>query len=305
MTGGGTTGGPSSGGTSGGSTTGGSSGGSDSGSDRIHTAITGRLTNLSVRSLAGSGDQALIVGCVVGGSGSRSLLVRGIGPGLANFGVAGVLADPQLVISGARTLFNDNWGSAANASALPSTFSRVGAFALPTGSRDAAVLDSFATGSWTMQLSGAGTGVGLVEIYDADASPLAGPAELVNISARTLVGTGDGALVAGFVVSGAPRKLLIRAAGGSLRALGVNGVLEDPVLQLFRNGALVASSDDWAASPDRAQIDASARNVGAFPLTSDRDSALLVTLDPGSYTAQVSGKNGTTGVALVEIYEAR
>lgn len=267
---------------------------------------SGRLVNLSVRSVAGAGERTLILGCVVGGSGSKSMLVRGIGPSLTAFQVGNALSDPQLQIYSGSTLrvSNDNWGQSPNVAAMAPTFSRLGAFMLPGGSRDAAVLDSFGPGAWSMQVSGpASGGVALVEVYDADLNPGAAAARLVNLSARTEIGTGERALFAGFAVSGGSRRVLIRGVGGSLRAFNLTGVLSDPVLQLFTGNTVIAENDDIASRTDRAQIEAAARSVGAFPLSSDLDAALLVSLPPGVYSAQVSGYEGETGVGLVEVYE--
>jgi hypothetical protein len=127
----------------------------------------------------------------------------------------------------------------------------------------------------------------------------------VNVSARTQVGTGDDILVAGFAIGGvSARTVLIRAVGPALAGFGVSGALVDPRLQLFSGDTMILDNDDWAGD---AQLAAAGASVGAFPLPSGagRDAALLVTLPPGTYTAQVSGASGGTGVALVELYEVR
>jgi len=153
-----------------------------------------------------------------------------------------------------------------------------------------------------MQVSGGGaaSGIALAELYDTDS---AGRARLANVSARAQVGTGDGILIAGFTLSGnIPRRVLIRGVGPGLAQFGVSGTLSNPILAIYRGPNVVADNDDWGGGEDLA---AAFRAVGAFALTSSfsRDSALIVTLQPGSYTAQLSGVGGTTGVALVEIYE--
>jgi hypothetical protein len=257
----------------------------------------GYLANLSVRTAAGSGAQTLIVGFAING-GSKPLLVRGIGPTLGVFGVTGALADPRLELYRDTTLLqsNDNW----EASAAP-TFGSVGAFALPSGSNDAALVATLGAGSYTAQVGGVDgrTGIALVELYDTAAG---GAAKLANVSARSQVGTGAEILVAGFNIGGSgARTLLIRAVGPSLGVFGVTGVLADPKLELYRSGedAPVATNDNWDAAAG-----ATFARVGAFNLaTGSRDAVLLVTLNPGSYTAQVSGVGGTTGVALVEVYD--
>ena len=240
--------------------------------------------------------QTLFVGFSVSG-GSRSLLIRGVGPTLGGLGVPGVMADPRIELYNGTALVaeNDDWG---NGPALISAAAGVGAFPLTAGSRDAALLQPV-DGTRTLQLKGAGAGVALVELYDTGAgnSP-----RLVNVSARNRVGTGDEILIFGFFVDGTGTKnLLLRAVGPRLADLGVDGALADPRVDVFRAGtaAAVASNDNWdPALAPRFQ------SVGAFALTpGSRDAALVTALAPGSYTVQVSGTANTTGEALVEIYE--
>jgi hypothetical protein len=161
-------------------------------------------------------------------------------------------------------------------------------------------------GGYTVQVAGNGTGaaaqgVAIVEVYEADANP----SSLMNLSCRARVGTGADILIAGFTISGAESKrILIRAVGPTLSNLGVTGTLADPKLDLIRQGAPaatanIASNDNWDAT-----LASTFAGVGAFALTpGSRDAALVVTLAPGSYTAQVSGVGNTTGVAIVEVYE--
>ena len=149
--------------------------------------------------------------------------------------------------------------------------------------------------------SGGATGVALAEIYDASTGAFSRTApRLVNVSARTQVGTGDSILIAGFAIGGStPVRLLIRAVGPTLGAFGVGGVLADPKLEVLSGSTKIAENDNWLAE-DAATFGA----VGAFNLTSrSLDAALVTTLAPGTYTAQISGVRSTTGVALVEIYE--
>lgn len=266
------------------------------------TVPSSRLANVSVRSGAGTGDQTLIVGLAVGGTGTKQVLIRGIGPGLTQFGLTGALADPQLRLfnaAGVQTNLNEDWGGGATLSAA---FSAVGAFVLPPASKDAALVVPLAAGAYTAQVTAAaGTGTALLEAYDSDASVTT--ARFVNISARTQVGTGDNILVIGFVVTGTGSKnLLLRAVGPGLSQFGVGGVLADPQLRLFdAAGVATETNDDWAGT---AALSAVFSQTGAFGLpAASKDAALLVTLQPGAYTAQVSGVAGTTGVALVEVYE--
>ncbi len=268
---------------------------------------TAYLGNLSIRSTAGAGAETLIVGVSIGGantSGTKDLLVRAVGPTLAAFGVGGALADPRLDLYAGQTVLvsNDNWDAAATPVAVQSA---VGAFALAAGSRDAALVrNGLAAGSYTVQITGVGgaTGVALAELYDLASARTAATPRLVNISARTQVGTGGDILIVGFNVGGTgTRRLLIRAVGPTLGAFGVSGTLVDPKLEVFSGTTVVAANDNWDAAVTPAALQT---GVGAFALTANsRDAVLVANLAPGSYTAQVSGVNSTTGVALVELYE--
>lgn len=266
---------------------------------------TGRLINLSVRTTAGAGSDTLIVGFVVAGGGGRSLLVRGIGPTLGTFNVAGALSDPRIELYAGNTPMaaNDDWGQAANAASIASTSTLVGAFPLPAGSRDAAALSLFAAGGYTVQVSGANSaaGVALMEAYDAGGGATA---RLANVSARSVVGAGADILIAGFVVQGGSCTILVRAVGPGLVPFGVDGALADPELGVFRDAQGVAVNNDWNTSANAASLAATAQAVGAFSLPSaSRDAVVLVTLQPGAYTAQMSGVNGTTGIGLLEVYQ--
>jgi outer membrane protein assembly factor BamB len=265
----------------------------------------GRLINLSVRTTAGAEDNPLIVGFVVAGAGGRSLLVRGIGPTLGSFNVSGVLADPRirLFAGNAQMAANDDWGQASNADAIATTAAAVGAFPLPASSRDAAALNLFPSGGYTVQVLGAAatTGVVLMEAYDSGGGT---GARLANVSARNSVGTGSDILIAGFVVHEGAATVLVRAIGPGLEQFGVPGALADPELRIYRDTQLVAENNDWSAATNAATLAATAQSVGAFALPNgSRDAVLLVTLQPGAYTAQVSGVNGTSGVGLVEVYQ--
>ncbi|MBL9188184.1 MAG: peptidylprolyl isomerase [Opitutaceae bacterium] len=272
------------------------------------TPNAGRLVNLAIRTNAGTGAEGLFVGFAVGGAGTtgaKPLLLRGVGPSLGQFGLTGVLADPVMtVVQGTATIAsNDDWAGDAQVLARST---QVGAFTL-TGpaSLDAALAASPATGAYSVQIVGKnnGTGIALAEIYDATAVPVAATPRLVNVSARTQVGTGGDILIAGFVIGGnSARTVLIRAIGPALAAFGVPGVLADPRLQLFSSSTVIRENDNWGGDNQLTTVGAS---VGAFALAdgASRDAMLLVTLEPGNYTAQVSGVNGGTGVALVEVYE--
>lgn len=272
-------------------------------------ADPGRLVNLAVRTRAGSGDQTLIAGFGLSGAGNASLLVRAVGPTLADYDVSPALGDPSLALraagSDAIIASNDNWGGTAEIAAAGSA---AGAFRLPnTTSKDAALVFTPAAGTYTAAVSDltGGTGIALVEVY---ALPGASTPRLINLSARTAVGTGADVLIAGFSVSGnVPKKLLIRAGGPTLAAYGVGSTLADPKLEITAltpgmPNLSVATNDNWGGT---AALNAAFSAAGAFPFASatSGDAAIVIELPPGGYTATVSGVNNGTGVALVEVYE--
>jgi hypothetical protein len=128
---------------------------------------------------------------------------------------------------------------------------------------------------------------------------------LFNISTRASTGSGDSTLIAGISISGSvPKRVLIRGVGPTLASLGVVGALTQPQLSIIKDGATVASNSNWTTSPDAAAIIAASQQVGAFALgTTSADAAMIVSLAPGNYSAQVVGANGTAGIAIIEIYE--
>ncbi len=132
-----------------------------------------------------------------------------------------------------------------------------------------------------------------------------GSAGLVNISTRGEVQAGDKAMISGFVITGRePQKVLIRAAGPVLTRFGVAGALSRPVLSLVSyNGTAIAENTGWSTASNAADIATASASVGAFSFpTGSADSALLVTLAPGVYTARVTGATAATGIALLEVY---
>ena len=279
----------------------------------------GYLTNLSARANVGTGSNILIGGFAVGGSGSKQLLIRGAGPALSAFFGSASLATPQLTIlntGGSVIASNTAWASAPTAGPSVASFSpmhaasatfmnNLGAYQYQAGSLDTALVATAPTGNATTQISGVGgaTGIALVEFYDGDAGPP--PARLVNISARANVGTGNNILIGGFAIGGtAAETVMIRAIGPTLGdpAIGLTGVLAQPVLTLFQGGTVLYSNTGWGGD---AAIASLFNTIGAYnPLDSgNQDSILLVTLPPGNYTAQVSGLNNGTGIALCEVYD--
>ena len=272
-----------------------------------------RLANLSTRATTGpAGADTLIAGFVVAGTEAQSVLIRAIGPTLAQFGVTGPLPAARLELFRISTAIASNAGWDPNfvsiAGLIASASQRIGAFALPAGSKDAVLLTALEPGAYTAQVTGVGqaSGTALVEIYDATDGTPSGGQRLINLATRALAGAGERTLMAGFVVSGRlPKRALIRAIGPGLAAFGVSGALTDPHLQLFdAAGALVASNDDWDGDAHAAAVRAAGVQAGAFALApASKDAALVINLLPGSYTAHVTGKGSAIGVALVEIYE--
>jgi uncharacterized repeat protein (TIGR03806 family) len=272
-----------------------------------------KLLNLAARAQVGVGANILIPGFVIGGTTPKTVLVRAVGPGLDQFGVAGALRSPALTLFDDRLqpiATNVRWNTAANAAEVRAAAQRVGAFALPENSADSALLVTLAPGAYTAQTAGTnGTGVALVEIYDAGDTGTANPSgaapRLINTAVRAQVGTGANVLIPGLVVSeGAAKTVLIRAVGPGLAAFGVDGVLARPVITLYAGAESFVTNAGWNNASNAAEIRVTADRVGAFKLAEgSSDSAILVSLSPGAYTVQVSGAAGTSGVALVEVYE--
>jgi hypothetical protein len=282
------------------------------------TATDTALGNLSTRGVVGTDNNVLIAGFVIGGSTPKPVLVRAVGPALADFGVAGALGNPTLSIvngSGQTVAQNDNWEGDGNAAAITAASARLGAFQFKSGSFDSAVLTTLPPGNYSAVVSGVNgaTGIALVEVYGADPDAASSRTHrLVNIATRGQVNGGENVLIAGLVVSGpGPRTYLVRAVGPTLRSAPFNvaNALLDPFLQIFQGDKLLRENDDIdAPAASLATLRDAARQVGAFTLTERRnssglDSAMLITLQPGAYTAKVSGFEGATGVALIEIYE--
>ncbi len=270
----------------------------------------GRIINLSILSTLSAPDDNFTMGFVVSGSGSgtsvtKPLVIRAAGPSLGALGVPGTVDDPQLELFSGTTSAggNNNWGGAAG---LATAMSNVGAFPyVSPSSRDAAVAASFSSGNSSVKISAVGnaTGAVIAEIYDATPAGTytASTPRLINVSVLKHIGS---SLTAGFVIGGFTSKaVLIRAIGPTLSGapFGVDGAVPDPQLRLFSDKSLLASNDNWGGT---AALSAAFRQVGAFSLpSSSRDAAIVTALDPGNYTVEVSGVAGTTGPALVEIYD--
>lgn len=283
-------------------------------SGRATAASSSRVANLSTRGTVAAGSP-LIGGFAIAGTGSRTVLVRAVGPSLAMFGVTDALAVPQLRLynnsTGAIIGSNNGWNDDAT---LAATFTRTGAFPFLAGNTDAALVTTLAPGGYSVQvLDGTGMSAGgtaLVEIYDADSQ---GTARLVNLSSRATV-LANGGIVGGLVVAGnAPRTMLVRGIGPSLTKYGVTGTMADPKIAVYDgDGVLVAINDNWNTSTLSTLSDtqyanamaSAAKGAGAFEFdTGSKDAALVITLPAGAYTVQLTSTTTTSGAAMIEVYE--
>ena len=258
------------------------------------TTSTAYLANISTRALVQTGNNVLIGGFIISGTGPKKLVMRALGPTLSRFGVPGVLQNPTLELhnaAGALIAFNDNWGDAPNKQQI------IDAHLAPPNAAEPAILATLNPGNYTAIVRGANntTGVALVEGYDIDPGS---SSRLENISTRGLVQTGDNVMIAGVIVGGSgSQEVIVRALGPTLRNFGVANALADPTLELRdTNGNLIQSNDNWR-STQQAEIIA----TGLAP-PNDAESAIVATLAPSNYTMIVRGVNSTTGVALVEVY---
>jgi hypothetical protein len=250
-----------------------------------------RLANISTRLRVQTGDNALIGGFILTGSQPKKVILRAIGPSLAEQGVQGALADPTLELHGPDGLLgaNNDWKDTQRTEIEASTIP-------PKNDLESAIVATLpADGSaYTAVMRGRSetTGVGLVEVYDLSESS---NSRLANISSRGFVQTGENVMIGGLIVRGtAPQRVLIRAIGPSLP---VAGKLADPHLELFDgNGTLLQANDNWR-SDQEAEI-----NATTIPPSHDAESAIVRNLVPAGYTAIVRGVNQATGVALVEVY---
>jgi len=270
-------------------------------------ANPGRLINLSLLTPLVSADDSFTMGTVIGGAtaqGTKPLLVRAAGPALIPLGVGGALPDPKLEFFSGSTKIgeNDDW---AGTGALVRAFADVGAFpyAAPN-SKDAAIfIPAISSGSYSVRVTGNGTvGTVIAELYDSTpaAAFTATTPRLVNVSVLKQIGSG---FTVGFVIGGGTtRTVLVRAVGPGLAVVGVaSGFVSDPRLTLFAGSTKINENEDWGGG---VALTAAFAQVGAFVIpAASRDAALVATLQPGAYTAQVSGPEGSNGLVLVEVYE--
>ena len=239
----------------------------------------------------------MVGGFIVTGNEAKRVIIRGIGPSLASLGVPGVVADPILRLfgpTGAPIGVNDNWQDTQAAEIQATGIA-------PQDSREAAIIATLQPAAYTATLAGSnnGNGVGLVEVYDLNSNA---NARLANISTRGSVQTADNVMIGGFALGGSsinPAKVVVRALGPSLAPAGINNPLVNPTLQLFdNNGQAVAFNDNWQDDPAQA---AQLQALNLSP-TNAGESAVVIMLPPGLYTAVVAGQGGGTGIGLIEVY---
>jgi subtilisin-like proprotein convertase family protein len=266
----------------------------DAGAFELNPAV---LANIATRMPVGTGENVLIAGFIITtpGSGSKKVIARGLGPSLQSAGLTGTLDDPVLELYGESGLLisNDNWREAQEA--------EITATGIPPASGlEAAIVRTLDPKAHTAILRGkdAGTGIGLVELYDLAASL---NVVVANISSRGRVGTGQDVMIGGIILVGLdPARILLRAIGPSLAASGVAQPLGNPFLELYDGqGAKIAENDNWRDTQE------AAITATGLPPGDASESAIVIDLRAGNYTAVVSGIAGGTGVALVEAYNIR
>jgi Calx-beta domain len=262
-----------------------------------------RALNLATRARVQTGDQIMIGGFIITGSGEKRVLIRALGPSLAQAGVpaSAVLLDPVIRLNksdGSYVDFNDNWREC-----LATERELEGTAFQPKDDREAAMLDSLLPGAYTVWVVGKNQtqGIGLFEVYDFDAN--AG-AELANLSTRGYVGMENDVMIAGFTLGIDPGsvQIAIRGLGPSLAGAGLHGVLADPALELHDpNGNLMGTNDDWQSDP----VSAAQLTAHGLALPDSKEAGLFVTLEPGTYTAILNGESVSTGIGLVEVYNLK
>ena len=262
---------------------------------------TSIAANLSTRAITLTGDNVVIGGFIVQGPSSKNLIIRALGPSLAASGVAGSLADPTVTLynqNGVVIAFDDDWQDDPTQATAIQNAGRA-----PPNSKEGALAETLAPGPYTAIVRGHNntTGVALVEVYDIDSQPAA--SQLVNISTRAPVQTGDNVMIGGFIITGSdPMNVVIRGIGPSLSAFNIAGVLPDPFLELHNGqGTIIGTNDNWQQDSLQA-VQIQAR--GLAPANA-LESALFITLNPGVYTAIVKGAHADTGVGLVEVLKTQ
>jgi uncharacterized delta-60 repeat protein len=279
-----------------------------------------RLAAFFSRAFVQTASNVLVGKVTIDGPQSHRIVFRGLGPSLTSFGFSPALANPTLELrdgNGVLLISNNDWQD------NPVQAAQLSAEGLaPSNPLESAIIATLPPGIYASILAGLnnGTGFGELDVFDitpsptptatpaatatptATATPMPTPAlgSLGNISTRLRVLSGDNALIGGMIATGtAPKRVIVRAIGPSLSGFGVPGALENPTLDLFQGSTLLFSNDDWNNSTQQTEIAAS----GLAP-SNNLESAIIWTLTPGQgYTAVVRGKDGTTGVGIVEAFD--
>jgi hypothetical protein len=241
----------------------------------------------------------MIAGFIINGNSSKAVVLRGIGPSLLDFGISDALLDPVVDLrgsDGSLILSNDNWKDTQRGQIEGTVFQ-------PNDDRESVIVATLPPGAYTAALTGKNntTGVGLVEVYDNNQ---ASDSQLANISTRGFVQTANNVMIGGFILGGSPNntRIALRGIGPSLAQFGLNPVLDDPTLELHdSNGATLIANDDWQSDPESAAQLA----VAGLGLSNSKESGIFASLPPGAFTAILAGKDGGTGIGLVELYNVR
>ncbi|HEY3660831.1 MAG TPA: hypothetical protein VGK91_06355 [Candidatus Udaeobacter sp.] len=274
-----------------------------------------QLTNISTRASVETGDNVVIGGFIVQGSGTDRVIIRALGPELTQYGVSNALHNPTLELhdgSGALIASNDNWVMTIIGGIITQSQVRdiMASGYAPTNGLESAIIADLPPGNYTAIVRGVNdtTGVGLIEVYDLNDPGIVPSSFLRNISSRSVVLTGDDVMIGGFIVQGSgTKRVIVRAIGPELSQHGVPFPLPDPTLELHdASGAVIASNDNWQTTVlggiiTKDQV-MDIQGSGYAP-TQASESAIIADLAPGRYTAIVRGKNITVGVALVEVYD--
>jgi hypothetical protein len=264
----------------------------------VEAHYKGRFVNLATRGFVGKDEQSMIAGFVVTGASPKKILVRGIGPTLAGFGVTGAVDVPKLLIydrDGVIVARNEGW----NAGEVPnSAMTAVGAFPLSSGARDAVISMTIAPGTYTaVMMSTAQDGTGLVEVYEVDHPEN----KLINVSTRAMVSP-NASLIGGLNVTapaGETKRIAVRALSTTLRDYGIQNPAGNLRLRIFdATGREIASQDDWFTGPQVGLL-----KYYKLDPKSAQEPAIILDLPTGSYTAVTELVAGVAGVALIEAYE--
>jgi hypothetical protein len=240
----------------------------------------------------------MIGGFIIQGNSPKTVLIRGLGPSLSNVGLTGLLLDPALELRGADgglLAQNDNWKDAQRIQIEATPFQ-------PPDDREPVIVASLSPGAYTAVLTGKSqtTGIALIEIYDLDQA--AGTA-LANISTRGFVGAQNNVMIGGFILGGNnSTRVAVRGLGPSLSQFGLGNLLTDPTLELHdANGATLIANDNWTDDPAAAAL----LSANGLAPANSKESAIFTSLSPGQFTAILAGKNGGTGLGIVEVYNLR